>query len=1607
VEMGLSSNRVLNIHNVGNAPLHISNVISTDPQFTISGYSDVAPASQIAVTVTFTPSSLGEKTAILSIISDDPDEPVLHVSLEGKGIEVLKPDIRVSPHDINFGDVKEEQSSQMPLVVYNDGNTVLQIYGIISDNPQFTVSGFSNVNPASQITVTATFTPSSTGKKTGIISIVGNDPDEPVVQVQVEGTGVQTLAPDIRVSPTSLSFDSVEVGKYQVRTFWIYNDGDSALDVTSIASSNSQFVPLAVPDVSPGSLAAVPVRFSPTSSGGKFGNLTIASNDPNEPSKIVPVSGNGTITHAPDIRVLPLSLAFGDVEVGDFLDKKIQIHNDGDATLQISSITSNNDNFEILDDPDVPSGGMIQVTVRFTPESVGTKFGLITIASDDPDEPSVLVSVAGKGIHIPQPDIYVAPLNVSFGEVEPGESEDESFFIRNFGDLPLQIYSITSNNGEFQVLGPSSNMPPNSVVEIWLRFSPSSPGIKTGSITINSNDPDEATVTVSLYGSGAEPEFPMVGNWQISRQLNILNDLYDVNFVNNNNGWVVGSSGTVAYSGNGGNTWTRQSSNTTSTLHGVWFTSTNVGWAVGRYGTILRTVSSGQSWSTWSSGISSDLNAVHFVSSNRGWIVGQAGTVLTTTNGYNWTSRDSETQFALNDVCFVDSYRGWAVGNYGTILRSTNGGQTWTPQNSGTTAVLYGVDFTNTYEGWAVGSYGVILHTHNGGQTWTRQSNSVGYAVLSGVDFINSNEGWIVGQNGIMLYTDNGGSTWSRIDNVVNDNLRAVQFRDADNGWAVGSYGAILKHRQAQPPFITSVQVTGSPASTGDVISVAAAGQPGNQATFSITGAVSHAPMVENPPGTYTGSHTIVEGTNVNGASVIVALKNDRGEIATNTSRSVIIDTVATISWANVTPTTAKTGDTVIVAMGGEAGGVARFRIGNMVANAIMTETPGSPGSYTGQYTLPQGVDNVDLEVTVELTDSLGNVGTKSAGQLTVDTRARITTASVSGSPAKFGDPIAVKLIGETGGSAEFSIAGLVSVVTMRETQPGIYNGSYTAPKGTHVKDADVNVQLTDALGNITTRFVGRVTIDTESRIDSVTTSGSPAKAGETIGVALIGEPGGTARLSIAGVADGIVMSENQLGVYTGIYLVPNGINVTNAVLTVTLTDPMGNIGTDASQSVTIDTTSPQINSVNVSGSPAKTGDTIIVTAVGETDASAKFSIASVIENVPMTEGQTGIYTGTYVVADGINIADAIVTVEFSDQVGNVSANTSQSVTIDTVISRIDLVSVSGSPAKAGGTISVIAVGEPDASAEFSIDGVTDSVLMTETLPGVYIGTYAVTDGINVTDVTVTVTLKDSVGNVESDSSQSATIDTETPEITSVNISGSPAKAGESIGITVISEPGASVRFSIADVVGDVLMTEAQPGTYTGAYVAIDGVNATDVVVTVILTDSVGNVGVDTSQRVSIDTTSPEIASVSISGAPVKPGETIGVTMVGEPGGKAQFSIANMVENIPMEEDMENPGIYKGTYTVTEDGINVTDAALIVMLEDVVGNVGSDASGKVTIRPSWDVNRDGVIDSADLAIITVYFGQDVDEGNDADVNGDGHVDILDVIIVSGNFSETT
>lgn len=113
------------------------------------------------------------------------------------------------------------------------------------------------------------------------------------------------------------------------------------------------------------------------------------------------------------------------------------------------------------------------------------------------------------------PEIYVQPAQGfwDFGDVEVGQNTTVMVQIYNYGTAPLTVSSVTlTGDADFTIAGLAAPLviePSTSAgVDFEVTFTPTELGYKAASVIIESNDEDEGTVEVSLYGMGISAEVP-------------------------------------------------------------------------------------------------------------------------------------------------------------------------------------------------------------------------------------------------------------------------------------------------------------------------------------------------------------------------------------------------------------------------------------------------------------------------------------------------------------------------------------------------------------------------------------------------------------------------------------------------------------------------------------------------------------------------------------------------------------------------------------------------------------------------------------------------------------------------------------------------------------------------------------------------------------------------------------------------------------------------------------------------------------------------------------------------------------------------------------------
>ncbi|MCB0298561.1 MAG: choice-of-anchor D domain-containing protein, partial [Calditrichaeota bacterium] len=455
----------------------------------------------------------------LVISSNDANNPQKTISLTGVSVA---PDINVTPLSHNFGDILIGTNSTKEFIISNTGTADL----IVEDNQIIgtAVAEFAILRGAPFViprfgsdTITVQFTPQTPGNKTATLRITNSDPDENPVDVSLTAT---SITPEIDVTPLVINYDEVIIGTFNTQNVTVSNIGNapltlSATEISGADSADFSILNSGLQVLPPQSSVALQIRFMPQLPGNKTATLRISSDDLDEPTTDVALTG--TARGIPDIRVVPLTVNFGEVPLTEAVEGAFLVLNEGSDTLVANSqLIGNTVDFSVVGGGgnfNVAMGDTHTIVVRFSPVQLGQLFTILRVNSNDPDENPTDVTIFGTGVVA---NILVSPLSVSFGDVAIDTAAFSNVSVSNTGTTPLTVTNTDLSGADFASFSlPNLVAPfvinPNETKQLTVRFAPRITGAKSASLTIKSTAFNSDSVTVSLSGNGVgEPDIAAV-----------------------------------------------------------------------------------------------------------------------------------------------------------------------------------------------------------------------------------------------------------------------------------------------------------------------------------------------------------------------------------------------------------------------------------------------------------------------------------------------------------------------------------------------------------------------------------------------------------------------------------------------------------------------------------------------------------------------------------------------------------------------------------------------------------------------------------------------------------------------------------------------------------------------------------------------------------------------------------------------------------------------------------------------------------------------------------------------------------------------------------------
>jgi Beta-propeller repeat/Abnormal spindle-like microcephaly-assoc'd, ASPM-SPD-2-Hydin len=311
-------------------------------------------------------------------------------------------------------------------------------------------------------------------------------------------------SPNVGLSPASVSFGSQTDGTTsspQIVT--LTNTGNVVLNVTNVNITGTNAADFAQTNtcgqVAPSATCTASVTFTPTLVGTETGNVSITDDAANSP-QLEPLSGVG-VTSQPMVVLSPASLVFSLQLIGTSSPAQVvTLSNVGGGDLHITSISPSGDFSQVNTCGSIVAAGTnCTITVTFTPTSINTRTGSITVTDDASTSPQT-VSLTGTGTYI-----SLSPTSLNFGTVTVGQSSSpQTITLTNTDTVALNIKTVSIvglNKTDFTLTNTCSRVAKGASCSITVTFTPTKTGNRTAKVSITDVG-GGSPQTAALTGTG-------------------------------------------------------------------------------------------------------------------------------------------------------------------------------------------------------------------------------------------------------------------------------------------------------------------------------------------------------------------------------------------------------------------------------------------------------------------------------------------------------------------------------------------------------------------------------------------------------------------------------------------------------------------------------------------------------------------------------------------------------------------------------------------------------------------------------------------------------------------------------------------------------------------------------------------------------------------------------------------------------------------------------------------------------------------------------------------------------------------------------------------------
>lgn len=360
------------------------------------------PSSSCSFSASFSPTFAGFQSTYIPICDNAGGRP-RYIDIQGQAFD---PIVELGPDVWDFGSVRVGQRSDVRSFGAFNPSTRPADVGLPTVSGPFEIVSHNCTSPMAALSrcdILVQFVPTAGGPASGRLVVAASGPvfygGPGSAVAELSGIGLEVAALD---APNTVDMGVQVLGRPPVtQSITITNIGDLPLTFTGLSTTAGFGASSACPAILvPGASCNLTLTFSADKSGEYSGALVISTD---HGSKTIQLSGRTQAVPAPDIRVTPVTITFGDRVLGSAsASQQVIVANVGTAAATISSITISND-YVIQGNtcgPNLSASTSCTLDLVFRPIGFGPRFGELSIV-DNADGSPHKVNLGGNGCRVP------------------------------------------------------------------------------------------------------------------------------------------------------------------------------------------------------------------------------------------------------------------------------------------------------------------------------------------------------------------------------------------------------------------------------------------------------------------------------------------------------------------------------------------------------------------------------------------------------------------------------------------------------------------------------------------------------------------------------------------------------------------------------------------------------------------------------------------------------------------------------------------------------------------------------------------------------------------------------------------------------------------------------------------------------------------------------------------------------------------------------------------------------------------------------------------------------------------------------------------------------